>query len=234
MTSLQTPDSGARDASPGPDAERIPKTAARRGASSASAPWLRWAKVAAFVAALAPAIRLVILGATDGLGANPVEFITRSTGTWALVMLCITLALTPARLLTHWPGWLRFRRMLGLFAFFYASVHFATYVWLDQWFDWQGIVRDVTGKRPFITVGFLSLLLMVPLAITSPKAVLKWLGGRRWQRLHRAVYAVAVLAILHFWWMKAGKNDWFEPLIYGSVVAVLLGVRVVRAVMNRA
>ncbi|AJP59005.1 sulfoxide reductase heme-binding subunit YedZ [Pandoraea vervacti] len=187
--------------------------------------WVAWTKVVVFSVALLPLLRLVLYGFTDQLGANPVEFITRSTGTWTLVMLCITLAVTPLRRLTGFAWWLRFRRMLGLFAFFYGALHFATYFWLDQWFDWISILRDVTGKRPFITVGFAAFVLMVPLALTSPHAMVRRLGGRRWQRLHRAIYAVAVLAILHYWWMKAGKNDLAQPAIYAIVVAGLLGTR---------
>lgn len=188
--------------------------------------WLPWAKIAVFLLALAPLLRLVVYGLTDRLGANPVEFITRSTGTWTLVMLCVVLAITPVR---RWFGqsWLlRFRRMLGLFAFFYGALHFATYVWLDQWFDWMSMLHDVSGKRPFITVGFAAFVMMIPLALTSPHVVARRMGGRRWQRLHRLIYATAVLAILHYWWMKAGKNDLAQPAIYAIVMAGLLGARV--------
>ncbi|VVE32102.1 sulfite oxidase [Pandoraea capi] len=191
--------------------------------------WLVCVKAVVFLLALVPLLRLVIYGVTDQLGANPVEFITRSTGTWTLVMLCITLAITPVRRMTGMTWLLRCRRMLGLFAFFYGALHFATYFWLDQWFDWTSILRDVTGKRPFITVGFAAFVLMVPLALTSPHAMVRWLGGRRWQQLHRAIYAIAVLAILHYWWMKAGKNDLAQPAIYAIVVAGLLGARVIWA-----
>ncbi|QBC33344.1 protein-methionine-sulfoxide reductase heme-binding subunit MsrQ [Pandoraea sp. XY-2] len=195
--------------------------------------WLSWVKVAVFVLALSPWLRLVAYGMTDRLGANPVEFITRSTGTWTLVMLCITLAITPMRRLSGLPWLLRLRRMLGLFACFYGTLHFATYVWLDQWFDWASIVRDVSGKRPFITVGFAAFVLMVTLALTSPHAVVRRMGGRRWQRLHRLIYAIAVLAILHYWWMKAGKNDLAQPAVYAIVVASLLGARVLWALRRR-
>lgn len=187
-----------------------------------------WIKVLVFALALAPLLRLVVYGLTDRLGANPVEFITRSTGTWTLVLLCVTLAVSPVRRLSSRLAWLlRCRRMLGLFAFFYAALHFTTYFWLDQWFDWSGILRDVSGKRPFITVGFAAFVLMMPLALTSPHAMVRWLGGRRWQRLHRLIYVIAVLAILHYWWMKAGKNDLAQPAIYAIVVAGLLGARLV-------
>ncbi|MBN4666824.1 sulfoxide reductase heme-binding subunit YedZ [Pandoraea nosoerga] len=196
--------------------------------------WVPWGKATVFLLALLPLLRLVVNGITDRLGANPVEFITRSTGTWTLVLLCVTLAVTPVRRLPRLAWLLRFRRMLGLFAFFYAALHFTTYFWLDQWFDWASIIRDVTGKRPFITMGFAAFVLMVPLALTSPHAMVRRLGGRRWQRLHRAIYAIAVLAILHYWWMKAGKRDFAEPAIYAIVVACLLGARVLWALRRRA
>ena len=149
---------------------------------------------ALFLTCLMPLARLVARGVQGGLGANPVEFVTRSTGTWTLVLLCVTLALTPIKRLTGWTQVIRYRRMLGLFTFFYGCLHFTTYVWLDQWFEWPDIVRDVL-KRPFITVGFAAFLLMAPLALTSTRAAMRRLG-RRWQTLHRLIYAVAVLAIL--------------------------------------
>jgi sulfoxide reductase heme-binding subunit YedZ len=195
--------------------------------------WLPWVKAAVFLLAMVPLLRLVAYGLTDRLGANPVEFITRSTGTWTLVMLCITLAITPVRRVSGLSWLVRFRRMLGLFAFCYGALHFVTYFWLDQWFDWASILRDVSGKRPFITVGFAAFVLMVPLALTSPHAMVRRLGAKRWQRLHRAIYAIAVLAILHYWWMKAGKNDLAQPLIYAIVVAGLLGARVIWALRRQ-
>jgi len=195
--------------------------------------WLPWVKAVVFLFALSPGLRLIAYGMTDRLGANPVEFITRSTGTWTLVMLCATLAITPMRRLSGMVWLLRLRRMLGLFACFYGALHFATYVWLDQWFDWSSILRDVSGKRPFITVGFAAFVLMVALALTSPHAVVRRMGGRRWQRLHRLIYAIAVLAILHYWWMKAGKNDLAQPAVYATVVASLLGARVWWALRRR-
>ncbi|WP_244196575.1 protein-methionine-sulfoxide reductase heme-binding subunit MsrQ [Paraburkholderia hospita] len=197
----------------------------RKASTSANASrWIVPAKIAVFVAALYPLARLVLLGFTGGLGANPIEFITRSTGLWTLVFICITLAVTPLRKLTGWNALLRFRRMLGLFAFFYAALHFTTYFWFDKWFDIAAIVKDI-GKRPFITVGFAAFVLLLPLAITSPKAMVRKLG-RRWQTLHRAIYPIAALAILHFWWMKAGKHDLILPKIYGAIVIALLGWRV--------
>lgn len=181
-------------------------------------------KPAVFVACGIPFARLVALGAGGGLGANPVEFVTRSTGTWTLVLLCVTLALTPARRMTGWNALARVRRMVGLYAFFYACLHFATYVWLDQWFDAAAMLRDVV-KRPFITAGFTAFVLLLPLAATSTQAMMRRLG-RRWGELHRLVYAVAILGVLHFAWHKAGKNLVAEPMIYAAVVGALLAWRV--------
>ncbi|WP_233851575.1 protein-methionine-sulfoxide reductase heme-binding subunit MsrQ [Paraburkholderia sp. HD33-4] len=187
--------------------------------------WVVPAKVAVFVAALYPLARLVLFGLTDRLGANPIEFITRSTGLWTLVFLCITLAVTPLRRLTGVAAFVRFRRMLGLYTFFYATLHFTTYLWFDKWFDVAEILKDI-GKRPFITVGFAAFVLLIALAVTSPRAMVRKLG-RRWQTLHRAIYVIGALAILHFWWMKAGKHDLLLPKIYGAVMIALLGWRLV-------
>ncbi|RDU95595.1 protein-methionine-sulfoxide reductase heme-binding subunit MsrQ [Trinickia dinghuensis] len=195
--------------------------AARR--ASGADRWIAPAKVGVFIAALYPLARLVFFGLTDRLGANPIEFITRSTGLWTLVFLCITLAVTPLRRMTGVNGLLRFRRMLGLYAFFYAALHFTTYIWFDKWFDLAEILKDI-GKRPFITVGFAAFVLLIPLAATSPRAAARKLG-RRWKTLHSAIYAIAALAILHFWWMKAGKHDLVLPKIYGAIVVALLGWR---------
>jgi len=200
-----------------------------------SANWIVPAKVAVFLGGLYPLARIVLLGFTGGLGANPIEFITRSTGLWTLVFLCITLAVTPVRRLTGLNALLRFRRMLGLFAFFYVVLHFTTYIWFDKWFDVFAILKDIV-KRPFILVGFSAFVLLIPLAVTSPKAMVRKLG-RRWQTLHMLIYPIAVLAILHFWWMKAGKHDLILPKIYGSIVVVLLAWRVIvwlRSRMTRA
>jgi methionine sulfoxide reductase heme-binding subunit len=197
-------------------------SAARRPARKGER-WIAPAKIAVFVAAWYPLARIVLFGLTDRLGANPIEFITRSTGLWTLVFLCITLAVTPLRRLTGVNALLRFRRMLGLYAFFYATLHFTTYFWFDKWFDLAAILKDI-GKRPFITVGFAAFLLLIPLAVTSPRAMARKLG-RHWQTLHRAIYAIAALAILHFWWMKAGKHDLILPKIYGAIVVALLGWR---------
>ncbi|MBV8626361.1 MAG: protein-methionine-sulfoxide reductase heme-binding subunit MsrQ [Paraburkholderia sp.] len=206
-------ESGARRAAP---------PAARRPVPAGSR-WVVPAKIAVFIAAWYPLARIVFFGVTDRLGANPIEFITRSTGLWTLVFLCITLAVTPLRRLTGVNALARFRRMLGLYAFFYATLHFTTYIWFDKWFDVAAMLKDI-GKRPFITVGFAAFVLLIPLAVTSPKVMVRKLG-RRWQTLHRAIYAIGALAILHFWWMKAGKHDLLLPKIYGAIVIALLGWR---------
>lgn len=186
---------------------------------------LAWIKLALFCLALLPLGRLILLGAADGLGANPIEFVTRNTGSWTLYFLCMTLAVTPLRRATGWNWLIRLRRMLGLFTFFYAALHFTTFLWFDHFFDLAEMWRDVL-KRPFITVGFLAFVLLIPLAATSNDAMIRRLGGKRWQRLHRSIYLIAPLAILHFWWMKAGKNDFGEPILFGSIIALLLLARV--------
>lgn len=184
-------------------------------------------RAVAFVLACVPLARLLYLGATDGLGANPVEFVVRSLGTWTLVLLCATLAITPLRWVTGWAWPLRLRRMTGLFCFFYATLHVTAYVGLDQWFDWAAIARDI-AKRPYVAAGFAAFVLLLPLAATSSHAMVRRLGGRNWQRLHRSVYAIAVLAILHFWWQKAAKNDLGAVAPYALVIGALLGARVLR------
>ncbi|HEX9880232.1 MAG TPA: protein-methionine-sulfoxide reductase heme-binding subunit MsrQ [Candidatus Binatia bacterium] len=183
-------------------------------------------KIPVFVACLYPLIRLAWLAAYDNLGANPIEFITRSTGTWTLVFLTLTLAVTPLRRLSGYQAAIRFRRMLGLFAFFYASLHLVTYIWLDQFFALMDMAADVM-KRPFITVGFFSFLLLVPLALTSTSGMIRRLGGRRWLWLHRLVYVASLGGVVHFLWLV--KADIREPLIYGSIVALLLAFRVAAA-----
>ncbi|SNT04796.1 sulfoxide reductase heme-binding subunit YedZ [Noviherbaspirillum humi] len=182
-------------------------------------------KVIVFIAALIPLGRLVLFGFTDRLGANPIEFITRSTGDWTLYFIAITLAVTPLRRLSGWNWVLRLRRMIGLFAFFYATLHFMTFLWFDHFFDLAEMWKDVL-KRPFITVGFTAFVLLIPLAATSTNGMLRRLGGKRWQALHRLVYLIAGLGILHFWWMKAGKNDFAQPILLGSIIGVLLLLRV--------
>lgn len=177
--------------------------------------------VALFALCLFPLGRLLWLGATGGLGANPIEFITRSTGTWTLVGLLLTLSVTPLRRLTGWSALLRHRRTLGLFAFFYASLHFITYTWLDQFFDLASVARDI-AKRPFITLGFAAFVLLIPLALTSTQRMMKKMG-RRWQQLHRLVYGIALLGVLHYLWLV--KRDLTQPLLYGGILLVLLAAR---------
>ncbi len=185
-----------------------------------------------FAAALLPLARLFALGATGGLGANPVEFVTRSLGTWALVMLCVTLAITPLRWLTGWAWLVRLRRMAGLFCFFYATLHLTTYALLDHWLDLAAIWADIV-KRPFITAGFAAFVLLLPLALTSTNGMVRRLGAKRWQQLHKLVYLIALIAILHYWWHKAGKNDFGEASVYAAVVGVLLGARLLRWAARR-
>lgn len=180
-------------------------------------------KLVLFVVALLPFARLVLFAFADRLGANPIEFITRNTGDWTLYFLCITLTVTPLRRLTGWNWLLRLRRMLGLFAFFYAMLHFTTFLWFDHFFDIDEMGKDVL-KRPFITVGFTAFVLLIPLAATSTNGMMRRLG-KRWQKLHRTIYLIAPLGILHFWWMKAGKNDFAQPILFGSIVALLLLLR---------
>ncbi len=158
----------------------------------------------------------------DTLGANPIEALTRGMGTWTLNFLLITLAVTPLRKLTGWHAVLRLRRMLGLFTFFYAVLHLTSYLWFDQFFDWGEIAQDIL-KRPFITVGMAAFVLLVPLAATSTNAAIRRLGGRRWQTLHRTVYVIGILAVLHYSWLV--KADQSQPLLYGGILAVLLGLR---------
>lgn len=188
-------------------------------------------KVAVFVAALIPVGRLVWLAWHDALGANPIETITRSTGWWTLAFLAITLAVTPLRKLFDLPWLLRFRRMLGLFAWFHGALHLTTYLWLDQFFDWGEIARDIV-KRPFITVGFAAFVLMTPLAATSANRIVRWMGAKRWLWLHRAVYAIALLGVVHFWWLV--KKDVTEPAWFATVIGTLLAVRVWWKVRERA
>lgn len=192
---------------------------------------VRRLKAVLFVACLIPVARLGWLALHHRLGANPIEYITRSTGWWVLSFLLLTLLVTPLRRLSGWNWLLRLRRMLGLYAFFYACLHFSIYIWLDQFFDWQGIVKDV-AKRPFITVGFTAFLFLIPLAATSTNAMVRRLGARRWQALHRLVYAIAILGVLHFWWLV--KKDITEPLIFGTLLGVLLAARAVYAARKMA
>lgn len=180
-------------------------------------------KAALFLAALLPLARLIHGALNDGLGANPIEFITHQTGTWTFNFLLVTLCVTPLRALSglHWLQ--RLRRMLGLFVFFYAVLHFTTYLWLDQFFDLQAIARDVL-KRPFVTVGFAAFLLLLPLAATSSNRAIRQLGGKRWQALHRSVYLIGILAATHYFWLVKITAIVY-PLIYAALLAVLLGWR---------
>ncbi|PKO91966.1 MAG: sulfoxide reductase heme-binding subunit YedZ [Betaproteobacteria bacterium HGW-Betaproteobacteria-1] len=175
-----------------------------------------------FLLALLPLARLFWLGFNDNLTANPIEFIERSTGTWALICLLVALALTPVRLVSgiSWP--IQLRRMAGLFMFFYACLHFATYLWLDHWFDWNEISKHII-EHPYVLVGFSAFVLSIPLALTSNNTLMRRLGSR-WKQLHYAVYLIAALGVLHFWWLV--KKDIREPLVYAIILAVLLGIRV--------
>jgi methionine sulfoxide reductase heme-binding subunit len=184
---------------------------------------LQYLKPAIFFLALLPLARLIWLGSVQDLGANPIEFITRSMGTWTLVFLCLSLAMTPARMLTGWPGFIHLRRMLGLFCFFYATVHFLIWLWLDHNFSLVAMWQDVL-ERPYITFGFIAFILLIPLALTSNRWAQRKLG-RRWSHLHRLIYAIAVLAILHYWWHKAGKSDYETVSIYLGVIVALLLLR---------
>jgi sulfoxide reductase heme-binding subunit YedZ len=179
----------------------------------------KWTKVAVFLLCLVPLGILVWRALTANLGANPVEFIQHATGDWTLRFLVITLCITPFRKLLKLPDLIRFRRMLGLFAFFYACLHFLTYLGPDQSFDLAAIWKDVY-KRPFITVGFAAFVLLIPLAITSTAGWIRRLGGRRWQMLHRLIYLSAICGVIHYYWLV--KSAVLRPLIYGAIVAVLL------------
>ncbi|MGZ8290488.1 MAG: sulfite oxidase heme-binding subunit YedZ [Telluria sp.] len=187
-------------------------------------------KAAVFVLALVPLANLVWLTVSGQL-VEPLEFITRGTGDWTLRFLCLTLLVTPLRRLTQMNWLVKLRRMLGLYAFFYAFLHFMTFLWFDHFFDVAEMFRDV-GKRPFILVGFTAFVLLIPLAVTSTNAMVKRLGGKRWMWLHRLIYIIAPLGILHFWWMRAGKSNFTEPFIFGVIVAVLLGARVYWSVVG--
>ncbi len=191
------------------------------------------AKPTVFALCFLPFIWLFYAALADQLGANPQEALIRASGDWALRFLCIVLAVTPLRMLSKTPSLARFRRMLGLFMYFYVLLHFLSYSWFDMGFDLAEIVIDII-KRPFILVGALSLLLLTPLAATSFNAAIKRLGSKRWQLLHKLIYAVAGLAVLHFFWMRAGKNDFAEVAIYAGILALLLGWRLRQYFRSRA
>lgn len=184
-------------------------------------------KAIVFLLALVPLGRLVYWGLIDQLGANPIEKVLRQTGYWTLTFLTLTMAVTPIR---QWLGWIwmgRFRRMLGLFAFFYSVLHLGTYVILDQYFDWSGILKDIV-KRPYITVGFTALVLMIPLAVTSTDGMLRRLGGARWKKIHRWIYVICLAGVIHFWWLV--KKDISEPFLFALIYAVSL---LLRALLRR-
>ena len=187
----------------------------------------RAAKPVVFLLAALPLGWLVFGAFTDGLGPNPAEALVRATGDWTLRMLCVVLAVTPLRTLAAWPALARLRRMLGLWTFAYAALHALAYSWFDMGLDLGDIAKDI-AKRPFILVGFIALLVLLALAATSFNRVIKAMGAKRWQALHRAVYAVAGLALLHFFWMRAGKNNFAEVGVYALIVALLLGWRLRR------
>src|SRR6478735_9506423 len=190
------------------------------------------AKPLVFVLCLLPFAWLFYGALTDGLGANPAEYLIRAAGDWTLRFLCIVLSVTPLRVMTKTNALARFRRMLGLFAYFYVVVHLLSYSWFDMGFDVPEIAKDI-AKRPFILVGFSAFVLLTPLAATSFNRAIKTLGAARWQALHKAVYAVAGLAILHFFWMRAGKNNFAEVAVYAAILGVLLGWRVKEALRKR-
>jgi len=192
--------------------------------------YVRWIKPPVFLLCLVPALNLTWKGFHDGLGPNPIEFITHSTGTWTLVFLCVTLTVTPLRKLLHQNALIRFRRMFGLFAFFYGCLHFTTYVWLDKFFDFHAMLQDVY-KRPFITAGFTAFVLMIPLAVTSTSGMIRRLGGKRWSMLHKLIYVSAIAGAVHYYWLV--KSDETVPLRFAAVVAILLGYRVVVYLLER-
>jgi sulfoxide reductase heme-binding subunit YedZ len=174
-----------------------------------------------------PALQLLLKAVLDQLGPNPAEALIRGTGDWTLRWLCVVLAVTPVRIMFQLPALARWRRTLGLTVFAYAVLHLLCYAWLDMGLQWPDIVHDI-AKRPFILVGFVSWLVLLALAATSFNAAVRWLGGRRWQWLHRAVYLVAPLVILHFYWMRAGKQNFTDVAMYALILAVLLGWRIRR------
>ena len=184
---------------------------------------LTWIKVAVFLACLIPLGQLLYNAWTDDLTANPIEFITHFTGDWILIFLLATLSVTPLRKISGWNELIKFRRMLGLFAFFYALLHFSTFMVLDHFFDFQAIVKDII-KRPYVTAGFTGFVMMIPLAITSTAAMIRKLG-KRWQQLHRLVYLAAIAGVVHFYWLV--KADIRRPIQYGVILALLLGYRLV-------
>ncbi len=191
-----------------------------------------WAKPLVFCVCLLPFAWLLYGALTQRLGANPAEALIRATGDWTLRFLCLVLAVTPLRIMTKTPALARFRRMLGLFVYFYVVLHLLSYSGFDMSFELTDIARDI-AKRPFILVGFSAFLLLTPLALTSANRIIKALGAKRWQRLHQIIYAVAGLAVLHFFWMRAGKNNFAEVFVYAAVLGLLLGWRVVAFIKKK-
>lgn len=191
---------------------------------SPSATFVQRVKWLLILLGMMPLLRLVAGFPLGWLGANPIEFITRSTGTWTLVGLAVTLSITPLRKWLNWPWLIRLRRTAGLLAFFYVCLHFTTYIWFDRFFDVEDIIKDII-KRPFITVGFAAFVLLIPLAATSKNSIIKRLGAQRWQRIHYLIYLIAILAVIHYWWLV--KKDLTQPIIYACVFAVLLGIRLI-------
>ena len=192
---------------------------------------IKWIKAALFALCLTPLLVLIWRALGGRLGANPIESVEHSTGWWTLAYLMITLSVTPLRRWLDAPWLLRLRRMLGLFAFFYACMHFCTWLVIDQFFDWHAILKDI-AKRPYITVGFTAFVLLIPLAVTSTNAMVRRLGAARWQALHRFVYLIAPLGVTHFWWLV--KKDIREPLAFAVVLSVLLGARAVFLLRKRS
>ncbi|OAI20561.1 sulfoxide reductase heme-binding subunit YedZ [Methylomonas lenta] len=181
-----------------------------------------WLKVGVFLLALLPFIKLILGFYQDDLGANPIEKITHTTGFWTLSFLLITLTATPLRLITHWSWPIRLRRMLGLFAFFYACLHFLTYLILDQFFDAAAIIEDIS-KRPYITLGFTAFVLLTPLAISSNDTITRKIGSKNWRRLHSLIYPIAIVGVIHFAWLV--KKDLSTPLMFAGLLSTLLLIR---------
>jgi len=187
-------------------------------------------KITVFISSLIPACWLVFALLTNQLGANPIEAVTRESGLWALKFLVLTLTITPLRWLTGWSMLGSIRRMLGLYVFFYALIHMLLYLWLDQFFDVNEIIKDII-KRPFITIGFFTFTSLIPLVITSNNAMVKKLGGARWKQLHKLTYFIAAASCVHFYMLV--KADKLEPLLYGLVVVLLLGARIYKAIAKK-
>lgn len=192
----------------------------------------RHAKLLLWMLCLQPFVWLVWGAVNDALGANPAEYLIRATGDWTLRFLCLTLAVTPLRVMLNLPALAKYRRMLGLFTYFYVLLHLLCYSGFDMGFDLADMARDI-AKRPFIWVGFSAFVLLTPLALTSWNRAIRWLGAQRWQRLHRMVYAVAALAVLHFYWMRSGKHNFADVFVYAAVLGALLAWRLFNQVKSR-